>query len=153
MMLRKALISTLTLGLVFCSFIPSFAAESQTNKNSPQTIDKLAIYKKWGPFLVRPTDIGDHDEVSIHLYEDGYISLHLFQQGIHRGEQASTIWKLYDTYGDIVWSKTIGEVNTMTIFNLGYREQGRYKLTWQSRTNNDTEGGFYVEIPVGEVSQ
>lgn len=74
------------------------------------------------------------------MYEEGYISLHLFQQGIHSGQSAGTIWKLYDTHGDIVWSKTIGEVNTMTIYNLGYHEAGSYSLIWQSRTNNDTEG-------------
>ena len=153
-MLRKALISIFTLGLVFSSFTPSFATESKTsNKKSPNAIEKLAVYKKWGPFLLRPTDIGDFDEVKISLYEDGYISLHLFQQGTHSNEQASTRWRLYDSSGNIVWSKNIDyDVSTSTIFNLGYHDAGDYKLYWESRTNNNTDGGYYVEIPVGEVS-
>lgn len=152
-MLRKVLLSILTLGLAFSSFTPSFATESKINRNSSESIEKLAIYKKWGPYLVRPTTTGDNDEVNISLHEEGYISLHLKQQGIHSGQKAKTLWTLTNTYGDVVWDKIIGEVNTETIYNLGYREAGKYKLTWYSMTNNKTEGGFYVEIPVGEVSQ
>lgn len=74
-MLRKVLISTLTLGLAFSSFTPSFATESKINRNSSESIEKLAIYKKWGPYLVRPTTTGDNDEVNISLHEEGYICI------------------------------------------------------------------------------
>ncbi|ASF38950.1 MAG: hypothetical protein WAM07_01825 [Halobacillus sp.] len=67
------------------------------------------------------------------------------QYGIHTGEQAKIRWKLYRSYdGALLNTRTVsGDFDGyLTYYNLS---QGDYQITWESLTNNDTEG--YMGVP------
>ncbi|RNB70860.1 hypothetical protein EDM52_16410 [Brevibacillus invocatus] len=125
--------------MLFSSLTPVFAAEA-----------------RYGPFYIRPTDKGDYDGAYIHLSSGvDEFSVDYNYYGVHAGEKAHITWTLYDSNGDVVEFRDYGEGDAEKGSSLGFYnlEPGtRYQLIWESLTNNDTVGGFYVNVD-GEASK
>lgn len=140
MLLSKKSLASLTLatlcGLVLA--VPAFAAV------------------KGGPFLIRPTDRGDMDFVNVFLgsgVDD--ITIDADYSGIHSGQKADITWRIINSSGEV--EREVRKINQDFDGVIQFRDLdnpgGDYQVEWESNTNNDTQGGFYVIITSGEVMQ
>lgn len=76
--------------------------------------------------------------------------MRIWQQGIHAGEQAYTVWTLETASGSEISATYIPRDfdGTIAFYNV---PKGDYILTWKSLTNNDTEGWYKVYSNGGTI--
>lgn len=136
---------------------PEYAPTSGSTK-APGTLqpagDVSILGLTYGPWPIRPTDIGDMDSITIILDRTGTINANVVQYGIHSGQKAHTLWELHDSNGKRLYVyDLLGDYGTngnpARTLNLGTYSAGMYELSWTSQTNNDTAGNWYVYVPDG----
>lgn len=128
-MLKRSISLLLGVILILSLAVPVFA--SSTSRQYP----------------LRPTNYGDWGEVQVDLpYTDSSLYVTVKQSGIHSGEKAHTWWEIYhpSTY-DIEQSRDLyGDTYVTMIFRGLKHPGGIYDVSWESKTNNDTQGWYQI---------
>ncbi|MEK3992718.1 MULTISPECIES: hypothetical protein [Robertmurraya] len=130
---KRILITSFLLACIF-TLIPNIQTEAAVS----------------GEFRIWAQDNGDYDGVKIWHHQGGNISAKIFQQGIHSGQQANTVWTLRTASGREISATYLPfDYNgTITFYSVA---PGDYTLTWKSLTNNDTEGTYRVYSNGGSI--
>lgn len=118
--------------------------ESKTPKFETQVV------KKWGPYSVRPRNIGDFNGASVYT-NSGVTTFQitdLQMVGVHAGEAAYFTLRITDfTTGQVQYSKTFTEDVKGNSYNISNAIPGRtYQVVLESHTNNDCDGGFWITV-------
>ena len=117
---------------------------------SPKLEFETQAVKKWGPYYIRPRNIGDYDGASVYT-NSGVKSFQITDVqmvGVHDGEPAYFTLKVTDfTTGNVLWSKTFTEDVKGGSWDVSNVVPGRtYQVIIESHTNNDTDGGFWLTV-------
>lgn len=101
-------------------------------------------------FSLRPTSEGDRGAVRVYLYEGATrLGITVNQSGIHTGQKAHTIWEVYHQNTGAVENgiEIPGDYYGAILFENLKNPGGTYDVSWESKTNNDTQGWWLITTP------